>query len=72
MNRDQHGVRYRGFTARVYYDEGEGVVLVRVPTTKGGIDFQCTSIAAVQLELHRVVDAFLTEHPDAEPPKVRP
>jgi predicted HicB family RNase H-like nuclease len=67
MSRDERGLHYRGFTARIYYDEDEGLVLGHVPTSKGGIDFRCTSLAAVERELHRVVDVFLTEHPDAKP-----
>ncbi len=67
MTATTQGLNYRGFTARVYYDEEEGLVLGHVPTSKGSIEFRCTSIAAVQPEMHKVVDAFLRDHPDAKP-----
>lgn len=67
----EHGLHYRGFTATVFYDEEESLVLGHVPTTRGAIEFRCTSIGAVEQELHRVVDAFLADHPDAEPVETR-
>jgi predicted HicB family RNase H-like nuclease len=69
MSEAEHGLHYRGFTARIYYDEEEAQVLGHVPTTKGGIDFRCNSLAAVEQELHRAVDDHLRRHPDAEPTK---
>jgi predicted HicB family RNase H-like nuclease len=69
MSEAGHGLHYRGFTARIYYDEEEAQVLGHVPTTKGGIDFRCSSLGAVEQELHRVVDDHLRRHPDAEPIK---
>lgn len=67
MNKQARGLHYRGFTARIYYDEEEGVVFGHVPTTDGGIDFRCNSLGGIASELRRVVDAYLAEHPDAEP-----
>ncbi len=67
MSEAEHGLHYRGFTARIYYDEEECEVLGHVPTTKGGVAFRCSSLAAVEPELHRVVDDHLRRHPDAEP-----
>lgn len=71
MSKKEHGLHYRGFTARIYYDEEEGVVLGHVPTTKGGIDFRCNALGAVESELHRVIDTYLANHPDAEPVQPR-
>ena len=67
MSEAGQGLNYRGFTARIYYDEEEAQVLGHVPTTKGGIDFRCNALGAVQRELHRAVDDHLRRHPDAEP-----
>ena len=67
MSEAGQGLNYRGFTARIYYDEEEAEVLGHVPTTKGGIDFRCNALGAVQRELHRAVDDHLRRHPDAEP-----
>ena len=67
MSEAGQGLNYRGFTARIYYDEEEAEVLGHVPTTKGGIDFRCNALGAVQRELHRAVDDYLRRHPDAEP-----
>lgn len=67
MSEVRHGLNYRGFTARIYYDEDEAEVLGHIPTSKGGIDFRCSALGAVEQELHRVVDRHLRQHPDAEP-----
>jgi len=67
MSEAGHGLNYRGFTARIYYDEEEAEVLGHIPTSKGGIDFRCSSLGAVEQELHRAVDRHLCQHPDDEP-----
>ncbi len=67
MNETDQGLRYRGFKATIYFDEDAGVVLGRVPTTRGSVEFTCGSMGAIRPELHTALDAFLAEHPDAKP-----
>jgi len=71
MTKPDHGLHYRGFTARIYYDEEECEVLGHIPTTKGGVDFRCNSLAAVEPSLQQAVDEHLRQHPDAEPVEPR-
>ncbi len=67
MSAPQRGLQYRGFTARVYYDEEEGEIIGHVPTTHGGLDFRCTSFGAVEPQFKELIDRYLEKHPETEP-----
>ncbi|TVQ39522.1 MAG: hypothetical protein EA356_01580 [Geminicoccaceae bacterium] len=60
-------MHYRGFTARVYYDEEEGEIIGHVPTTHGGLDFRVTSFGAVEPHFKALIDKYLEDHPETEP-----
>lgn len=67
MSEPHHGLEYRGFTARVYYDEEEGEIIGHVPTANGGLDFRATSFGAVEAKFKETVDRYLAAHPDTKP-----
>ena len=67
MSDTPHGLEYRGFTARVYYDEEEGEIIGHVPTTNGGLDFRATSFGAVETTFKETVDRYLAANPNTKP-----
>ncbi|MFW5680187.1 MAG: hypothetical protein ACOCYE_06430 [Pseudomonadota bacterium] len=67
MATEARGLNYRGFTARVYYDEDEGEIIGHVPTTNGGLNFRVTSFGAVEPRFKEMIDRYLEEHPETEP-----